>query len=155
MNKQNTRAMAIKTRGFRWLALVGHVGLIIWLSIWYLILGTRLDHNLSFILIVFILPLLLPLPGVIAAKPYTHAWACFIVLFYFLNAITEMYTEADYFWHASLELLLAVMMFVGCSMFARLRGAEMGNALPKLSVVMQEEKEYFENNKKHPSVDHD
>jgi len=136
--------MAPKTRFYRNLAVISHLSLIVWMAIWYLLLGTKFEYSVAFILLVYILPLLLPLHGIVRGKPYTHAWACFIVLYYFLHAITVLYAEPEYRWHAALELLLATGMFVGCSLYARLRGMELGTNLKKLSEVMQEEKEYFE-----------
>jgi uncharacterized membrane protein len=136
--------MSDKVKRYRYLALVSHVLLLAWMSIWYLLLDTKADYSIAFILLLYIAPLLLPLKGIIQAKPYTHAWACFIVLFYFLHAITVLYAEPDYMLHAALELILATAMFVGCMMYARLRGQELGSNLPKLSKVMEDEKQRFE-----------
>jgi uncharacterized membrane protein len=137
--------MSKKVQGYRYLALISHIALLVWMSIWYLALDTKADYSIIFILLFYILPLLFPLKGILEAKPYTHAWACFIVLLYFLHAITVIYAEPAYVWHASLELLLASGMFIGCSVFARLRGQELGTSLPKLSKVMEDEKARFEN----------
>jgi uncharacterized membrane protein len=136
--------MSEKVKRYRYLALVSHVLLLVWMSVWYLALDTKADYSLAFILLLYIVPLMLPLWGIIKAKPYTHAWACFIILFYFLHAITVMYAEPDYLLHASLELVLATGMFTGCMMYARLRGQELGSNLPKLSKVMEDEKAHFE-----------
>lgn len=137
-------AMSPKVKTYRYLALVGHVGLLVWLSIWYFGLSTAQDYSFTFILLIYLLPLIVPLHGIIKAKPYTHAWSCFVVLWYFLHAITVMYAEPEYILHASLELIFAISMFVGCMMFARLRGQELGAGLPKLSKVMDQEKAFFE-----------
>ncbi|MDT0594301.1 DUF2069 domain-containing protein [Glaciecola petra] len=133
---------------FRRIALFSHLGLLLWLSIWYFALSSDQEYSTLFIIVIYLLPLLLPLLGIIKAKPYTHAWSCFIVLWYFLHAITVIYAEPAYIMHATLELLLACGMFVGCSMFARLRGQELGTSLPKLSKVMEDEKALFEGVKK-------
>nr|WP_136252252.1 DUF2069 domain-containing protein [Ningiella ruwaisensis] len=136
--------MSEKVKRYRYLALICHIGLLAWMALWYLVLETSMDYSLIFIFLVYLLPLLLPLWGVIKAKPYTHAWACFIVLLYFLHGITVIYAEPQYWLYASIELLLASGMFIGCSVFARLRGQELGTSLPKLSKVMEDEKAYFE-----------
>lgn len=138
------KPMSDKTKRYRYLALISHVLLLAWMSIWYLALDTKAEYSVVFILLFYILPLLFPLKGVVEGKPYTHAWACFVVLLYFLHSITVLYAEPDYLWHASLELLLASGMFVGCSAYARLRGQELGTSLPKLSKVMEDEKARFE-----------
>jgi uncharacterized membrane protein len=136
--------MSTRVTIYRYLALGGHVALLIWMSVWYLLLDTSHSYSITFKIVIYLLPLLVPLYGIIKAKPYTHAWSCFIVLWYFLHSITVMYAEPDYIPHASLELVLAIIMFVGCSMFARLRGQELGTGLPKLSKVMEQEKTLFE-----------
>jgi uncharacterized membrane protein len=141
----NNIRMSDKVRRYRYLALICHILLLSWMTIWFLALDTKADYSVVFIVLFYIAPLLLPLKGIIQAKPYTHAWACFIVLYYFLHGITVIYAEPDYLWYAIIELALATGMFVGCTVFARLRGQELGTSLPKLSKVMEDEKQRFEN----------
>lgn len=136
--------MSKRVKKYRYLALIGHLGLLLWMSIWYLGLSGARDYSITFIFIVYLLPLLFPLHGIIKAKPYTHAWSCFVVLWYLMHSATTMYVEPTYLLHALLEMLFVIMMFVGCAMFARLRGQELGTGLPKLSKVMELEKERFE-----------
>ena len=61
-----------------------------------------------------------------------------------MHSVTVMYVEPSFIIHAVIELVFVIMMFVGCSMFARLRGKELGTGLAKLSKVMEEEKALFE-----------
>jgi uncharacterized membrane protein len=136
--------MSAKVKRYRYLALIGHVGLLAWMTIWYLILSDSHEYSMTFVIVIYLLPLLLPLHGIIKAKPYTHAWSCFIVLWYLMHSATVMYVEPSYIYHAIVEMVFVIMMFVGCSMFARLRGKELGTGLPKLSKVMQQEKVLFE-----------
>lgn len=144
-NQKNDITMAPKVKRLRWLTLISHVSLLVWISFWYLIFNNSDKYSTTFVVLLFILPLLLPLPGILKAKAYTHAWACFIVLWYFLHSITTLYAEPQLWLFASIELILAISMFIGCSMFARLRGKELGTNLPKLSVVMEQERKAFEN----------
>lgn len=136
--------MSTKVKVYRYLALIGHLGLLTWMTIWYLILSDSRDYSNTFVIVIYLLPLVLPLYGIIKAKPYTHAWSCFIVLWYLMHSVTVMYVEPSFIIHAIVELFFVVMMFVGCSMFARLRGKELGTGLAKLSKVMEEEKALFE-----------
>lgn len=146
----NPQSMSPRVRIFRYLALCGHLGLLLWMCIWYLALPTARDYSLAFVFLIYLLPLLLPLHGIIKAKPYTHAWSCFIVLWYFMHSVTTMYVEPEYWLYASIEMIFVILMFVGCAMFARLRGQELGTGLPKLSKVMEHEKASFER-----AVDHE
>ncbi len=90
------------------------------------------------------IPLLLPLPGILAGKPYTHAWANFVLMVYFLHALTLIYVDNGERWLALIELLLTSCAFVGNTLFARLRGKELGLKLSKLSEVEKREKQDFE-----------
>ncbi len=136
--------MSSKVKNVRYLALVSHVLLLLWMCVWYFLLNKEHEYSFVFIFLLYLLPLILPLKGIILAKPYTHAWSCFVILWYLLHSITVIYAEPSQVIYASIELVLASCMFVGCSMFARLRGQELGSSLPKLSKVMEEEKAHFE-----------
>ncbi|MFC6440275.1 DUF2069 domain-containing protein [Bowmanella sp. JS7-9] len=125
--------MQPKTKRFRALALIGYFGLLSFVTLWQLVLRAEQPYSYFFIFLVFILPLLLPLPGMVAGKPYTHAWANFIVMFYFLHSLTALYDHRGEWFYALVELLFASMMFIGCSYFARLRGRELGLGLKKAS----------------------
>ncbi len=138
-------AMSSKTRTYRYLALVSHLLLLAWVTIWQFSLVEERVYSTTFIALIYILPLLLPLRGIIAGKPYTHAWANFIVLFYIIHGFTAGYAAPDELLYAVIELVLATGMFIGCSAYARMRGRELGMGLKKLKDVMQEEKDHFEN----------
>jgi len=136
--------MSSRVKQLRYLALCSHLALLAWMIIWYFLLPMTADYSITFKIIFYILPLLLPLPGIMQGKPYTHAWASFIVLLYFLHSITVIYAEPSQLLYAIIELILAIGMFLGCSSFARLRGQELGTGLPKLKAVMDEEKALYE-----------
>lgn len=133
-----------QTFHFRYLALVSHIALLLWVTLWQLVFREEPSYSLTFIFLLYILPLLLPLPGIVRGKPYTHAWANFIVMIYLIHGLTIMYAEPTERWYALVELVLATTMFIGCSVYARKKGRELGHGLKKLSVVMQEERDKFE-----------
>ena len=136
--------MSPRVKSLRYLALFSHLALLAWMIIWYFFLPMTAEYSILFKILMYIVPLLLPLWGIVQGKPYTHAWASFIVLLYFLHSITVLYAEPSQTLYATIELVLAIAMFIGCSTFARLRGQELGTGLPKLSAVMQEEKKIYE-----------
>ena len=136
--------MLPSTKKYRYIALCCHVGLLIWITIWQFSLRPEPVYSTVFIFAMYVLPLLLPLPGIIKAKPYTHAWANFIVLFYVLHGITILYAESHEWVYALIELLLATGMFIGCAVYARKRGKELGQGLQKLKTVMEKERQRFE-----------
>ena len=139
--------MAPDTRNFRYLALVSHILLLLWVVIWQFFLTTTHGYSTLFISLVYVVPLLLPFKGIMQAKPYTHAWASFVVLFYLMHGCTVAYAVPSERLYAIIELILCCGMFIGCSAFARKRGRELGLGIKKLKQEMQEEKDYFEKGK--------
>lgn len=135
--------MTARTMQFRWLALTGNLALIAWIALWQLELSPHPHINSVTLAIGWIIPLLLPLPGILAGKPYTHAWANFILMLYFLHALTILYVDNGERWLAAVELILTFATFMGNTLYARQRGKELGLKLTKLSEVEKQEKQRF------------
>ncbi len=123
--------MSPKTLFFRRLALSSHLLLLAWVTFWHLWLTQDSLNSAWFLTLLWIVPLLLPMRGIIKGTPYTHAWANFIIMFYLMHGLTAIYTSEEWF-YALIELVLASTMFAGCSFYARLRGRELGLGLKKL-----------------------
>jgi uncharacterized membrane protein len=126
------------------LALFGNLALLAWIALWQLSLSPHPHISSTTLAIAWAIPLLLPLPGILAGKPYTHAWANFILMFYFLHGLTILYVDGGERWLAVVELLLATSAFFGNILYARARGKELGLKLKRLSKVEKEEKARFE-----------
>lgn len=124
--------MAQKTRLLRVLALSGYFGLLFWVMAWHFLLDANEQYSHLFLVLFWVIPLLFPMRGMIQGNPYTHAWANFVVMIYFLHGLTAIYTETKW-WFALIEIIFATMMFFGCSFYARARGRELGLKLKKLS----------------------
>lgn len=136
-------SMGAKTRRFRYLALFGNLTLLAWVALWQLALSPHPHLSSTALAIAWCIPLLLPLPGIIAGKPYTHAWANFVLMLYFLHALTILYVDGGERWLALVELLLTALGFAGNILYARTRGQELGLKLQKLSQIEKEEKAKF------------
>ncbi|KID57339.1 membrane protein [Pseudoalteromonas luteoviolacea] len=130
-----------KTKQFHRLALFGYFGLLILMPAWLFLLSPREGHSIGFMFAVYILPLLLPLKGIIQDKPYTFAWANFIVLIYFIHGFTLLWIATDELLWVSLELIFATSMFIGCTYYAKHRGQELGLKIRKLKDDLADEKE--------------
>jgi len=101
------------------------------MPLWLLVISPSAGLSTTTTLLFFTLPLLFPLPGLLKGKPYTYAWSNFITLIYFLHSVTTLWViPSDRIW-ASLELLFATTMFIGCSYFAKYRGQELGLSIRK------------------------
>ncbi|WP_104402035.1 DUF2069 domain-containing protein [Vibrio penaeicida] len=136
-----TESQSIK---YRYLALAGNIGLLGWVALWQISLSPHPHINSLTLALAWCVPLLLPLPGILAGKPYTHAWANFVLMLYFLHALTILYVNEGERWLAVVELLLTTIAFVGNTLYARQRGKELGLKLTKLSEVEKQEKARFE-----------
>lgn len=138
-----TAEMMPSTKQYRWLALLSNLSLIIWAVLWQFSLSPHPHLNHVALAIAWVIPLLLPLPGILAGKPYTHAWANFVLMLYFLHALTLIYVDGGERWLAVVELLLTFAAFVGNTLYARHRGKELGLKLKRLSEVEKQEKANF------------
>lgn len=135
------------TKRFQRFALIGYIGLLILMPVWLFLIAPREGHSNSFIFVVYILPLLLPLKGIIQDKPYTYAWANFIVMFYFIHGFTLLWVAQEQLIWVLLELIFASLMFIGCTYYARHRGQELGLKIRKLKEELAEEKAAHEHDK--------
>ena len=136
------------TKRFQVTALVGYICLLILMPLWLFVLEPRSQYSPAFTFGLYILPLLLPLKGIIQDKPYTYAWANFIVMIYFIHSFTLLWISPEERIYALLELLFSSMMFVGCTYYARHRGQELGLKVGKLKDDLAQEKaaqEYHRN----------
>lgn len=136
--------MTLSTNFYHKLALLGYAGLLIWVPVWHFLLSQSIEKSALFIVLIWVVPLLLPLRGIIQNRPYTFAWSNFIVMIYLLHGLTAIYAVPDERLYAVIEVVLASMMFVGSSVYARKRGKELGLGLKKLKDVMADEKAKFE-----------
>jgi len=126
MNKQR-----ISTTNLKKMALTGYFSLLIFMPLWLLVLAPNDSLSTSTTLILFTLPLLFPLKGLLQGNPYTYAWANFIVLIYFLHSLTALWVVPEEMIFALLELSFASLMFIGCSYYAKYRGQELGLSIRK------------------------
>ncbi len=132
------------TKAYRLLALSANLALLAWVAIWQISLSPHPHISSTTLAIAWCIPLLLPLPGILAGKPYTHAWANFVLMLYFLHALTIIYVDGGERLLAIIELLLTSGAFVGNILYARARGKELGLKLSRLSEVEKKERAKFE-----------
>lgn len=125
------KTQRISTPNLRKIALFGYFSLLFFMPLWLLVLSPSASLSTSTTLILFTLPLLFPLKGLLQGNPYTYAWANFIVLIYFLHSLTTLWVlPSDIIW-ATLELIFATAMFLGCSYYAKYKGQELGLSIRK------------------------
>lgn len=128
-----TAPMATKTARYLLLGRIGFFGLWLLQPLWILWLAPPQMGNAYVLLTLLWLPLWLPLYGIAKGHAYTMAWANFIVMIYFLHSLTNLWASSGMHQLLSaVELILASLMFVGCTYYARYRGQELGLKIPRL-----------------------
>ena len=126
MNKQR-----ISTNNLKRIALAGYFSLLFFMPLWLIVLSPSKSLGIGTTLLLFTLPLLFPLKGLLQGNPFTYAWSNFIVLIYFLHSLTTLWVlPADRVW-AVLELIFASTMFFGATYYAKFRGQELGLSIRK------------------------
>lgn len=69
-----------------------------------------------------VLPLCLPLAGLLKNRMYTYRWLSLLVWLYFLEGVVRATSEpVPAAWLAALEVLLSLTLFAGCALHIRLR----------------------------------
>ncbi|MEJ6520139.1 MULTISPECIES: DUF2069 domain-containing protein [Shewanella] len=114
------------------LSRLGYLALVLLLGGWFIGQGLNGEYTLLFSLL-WLVPLLLPLRGILKGNPYTYAWASFILCLYMLHALTLLYVTTDALAFAIIEVLLIGTLLVAFPFYARIRGRELGLGLKKKS----------------------
>ena len=108
----------------RWLTLLGYFALLSGLFVWHLIIRPPAEHLISIIIFFQLGPLMFPLFGLLNGKLYTHAWAMYLAIFYFVIGV----------WYAgnSEDLMIglyvistSLIFFVGTVLYTRYMGRQM------------------------------
>ncbi|RUO22213.1 DUF2069 domain-containing protein [Aliidiomarina iranensis] len=122
----------LKTASFhRKLTLICYPGLLIFVILWHGFLAPNEFLSVWLTMAIWVVPLLFPLKGILQGNAYTHAWANFILIFYFMHSLTALYTNPGERWYAAIELLLTTGAFIGATYYARYRGRELGLGIKK------------------------
>jgi len=109
-------------QSLRIISLISFFGLMISLLIWILIAEHSENFPVAAWLIIGVMPLVFPMRGILYGKPYTHAWASFLILFYIAHGITELYSGDAVIWYPLFELIFSSSFFVAANLYIRTSG---------------------------------
>jgi len=112
--------LELKTRVSRTLVLLSYFGLLLLFTLWYLWLSPSKGDNPWVIWLVHFLPLAAFAPVVISGKPRGHAWLCFVLLLYFLEAVIAALVPPTR-WLGIIDCVLLVTLFNAAMLYARWR----------------------------------
>jgi len=107
------------TQFYRALTLIGFFGLMLTLLCWIILPERGALFPTATLLAIALLPLLLPLRGILHGKPYTHAWNSFLMLFYFSFAVGELYSAAHFDFYPALAVLFSLICFTASILYIR------------------------------------
>ena len=115
-----TRHAPLAVRQSRWLTVTSLVGLIVLGLVWELWLSP-LRPGGSW-LALKVLPLCLPLAGLLKNRMYTYRWLSLMVWLYVTEGLVRATSERGMgAWLAALEVVLCLAVFAGCALHVRLR----------------------------------
>ena len=114
MNKEN------QIDAIRWTAAVSLFGLIVLGVLWEMVLApVRPGGSL---LALKVLPLILPLAGVLKNRMYTYRWLSLLVWLYFTEGAVRAWSDkppSNYL--AMIEVVLCLVLFAACSLHVKIR----------------------------------
>lgn len=105
---------------FRWLTLLSYFGLMLTLLAWILLAPHSENFPTFAMLVLGVVPLMFPLRGLLHARPYTHAWTSFLMLFYFAHAVGELYSGDSMRLYPLLAVIFSFLCFCGTIFFIKL-----------------------------------
>jgi uncharacterized membrane protein len=104
----------------RWLAVVSLLGLIVLGVAWELFIAPLRPGGSS--LVLKVLPLFIPLAGLLKNRMYTYRWVSLMVWFYFTEGVVRAYSDrAPGNYCAMLQVLLCLILFTACALHVRIR----------------------------------
>ncbi|MGL4907535.1 MAG: DUF2069 domain-containing protein [Plesiomonas sp.] len=123
--------MAADTARFWQASRLFWLGLFAWQILWHALLSPHPHVAPWAVTLGWSIPLLFPLKGIMQGKAYTHAWANFVLMLYFIHALTIISIDEGERLFGIIELLLTSGSFCFNLLFARKRGKEQGLKLKK------------------------
>jgi len=104
----------------RWLAVGSLVGLIVLGLAWEMWLAPLRPGGS--VLALKVLPLVLPLAGLLKRRMYTYRWVSLVVWLYFTEGVVRAWSDpAPSRWLALAEVALCLSLFVACTLHVRWR----------------------------------
>lgn len=106
----------------RVLTLTSYFSLIVFVVAWYAWLAPSKYFPVSLTLLFMVVPLLIPLRGLLAGRIYTHQWTSFLVLFYFAHGLSQAWAIEEDRIFANTEAGLSFILFCALVAYVRLQG---------------------------------
>jgi uncharacterized membrane protein len=102
-----------------WLQLLSYLGLIAFITAWITVLSPPQTFPIALVLITCVVPLLLPLMGVLHGREKPVNWAAYLSLLYFIHGITEAYASPATRMLGVIEIIIGLTVFCSASLYIR------------------------------------
>ena len=113
----------------RVLALVGYFGTMAFLMLWIIKLAPPQVPK-SIALAISLLPLLLPLRGMLHGRVYTHSWSGFLALPYFAFGVDAAIHRTEKPWLGIVLVALSIVWFFGSAYYSKYKKIAANEAPP-------------------------
>ena len=101
--------------------LIGYFGLLFFIPIWHVLIKPLAPEFISITLLIQLGPLMFPLRGLLNGKVYTHAWAMYLALYYFVLGVWYAGDESTRLFGVIFSAL-SVAFFMGTMLYTRYQG---------------------------------
>ena len=118
MNATHTPHPLVSVQLSRWVAAASLLALVLLGLAWELWLAPTGSGTLA----LKVLPLCIPLAGLLKNRMYTYRWVSLMVWLYFTEGVVRAWSDrSPSNWLAGLEVLLCLILFVACTVHIRQR----------------------------------
>ncbi len=104
----------------KYLALTGYGAILLLIILWNAWLAPSEKYPTGLILIILLIPLLIPLRGLLHGRPYTYAWVSMLSLLYFILGVSDAYSDPVDRIYGWLMIAFSLMLFCGAILFVYL-----------------------------------
>tara|TARA_R110002074_G_scaffold152936_1_gene307576 strand:- start:137588 stop:137941 length:354 start_codon:yes stop_codon:yes gene_type:complete len=102
-----------------WLQLLSYLSLIGFITAWVTIFSPPQSFPIALVLIVCVLPLLLPLMGVLHGRDKPVNWAAYLSLLYFIHGTMEAVASPPTRVLGIIEIVISLTVFFSASLYIR------------------------------------
>jgi len=105
-----------------WLTLAAYFGLMAFLCAWLIRLDPPTQFSVGVGLLVLVMPLTIPMRGLLHGRPKAHFWAAMLCLLYLFHGLVTVIDAAPARLLGAVEILLSLTVIVAGSLYARWTG---------------------------------
>lgn len=102
-----------------WLQLLSYLSLIGFITTWITLLSPPETFPIGLVLIACVVPMLLPLMGVLHGRDKPVNWAAYLSLLYFIHGVTEAVASPDTRILGIIEIIISLTVFFSGSLYIR------------------------------------